>query len=142
VAAGGTAPYSFTISAGALPAGLALSANGVLSGTPTEGGSFTFTVQATDASTFASTQNYGFTATAPTFAFGPASLATPQVGASYSDNIAATGATAPYTLTISAGTLPAGLTLAADGTLGGTPTEGGSFSFTVQATDSSTGTGP
>ncbi|NCT70123.1 MAG: autotransporter domain-containing protein [Xanthomonadaceae bacterium] len=40
------------------------------------------------------------------------------------------------------GALPAGLTLASNGTLSGTPTAGGSFSFTVTASDSSTGAGP
>src|SRR5206468_3328437 len=126
--------------------GLTLAADGTLSGTPTEGGSFTFTVQATDSSTgtgpFSQSKAYSQTRRAPTIALGPASLATAQVGMSYSDTIAATGGTAPYTYAVSSGTLPAGLTLAADGTLSGTPTEGGSFSFTVQATDSSTGTGP
>jgi hypothetical protein len=46
---GGRAPYIFTVSDGALPPGLDLSAGGVLSGTPTGGGSFEFTVRGTDA---------------------------------------------------------------------------------------------
>ncbi|UOQ72763.1 Ig-like domain-containing protein [Hymenobacter cellulosilyticus] len=49
-ASGGTAPYSFAISAGALPTGLTLSAGGTLAGTPTTSGTFNFTVRATDAS--------------------------------------------------------------------------------------------
>jgi subtilase family serine protease len=49
-AVGGTAPYSFSVSSGALPAGLALSTAGVLSGTPALAGSFTFTVTASDSS--------------------------------------------------------------------------------------------
>ena len=50
VSVGGTAPYTYAVSSGALPAGLALSAAGVLSGTPAAAGSFTFTVTATDSS--------------------------------------------------------------------------------------------
>src|SRR5580658_2789773 len=48
-AAGGTAPYTFSVSQGPLPAGLTLSSAGVLSGTPTANGSFGFILQATDA---------------------------------------------------------------------------------------------
>jgi subtilase family serine protease len=50
VSVGGTAPYTYAVSNGALPAGFALSAAGVLSGTPTAAGSFTFTITATDSS--------------------------------------------------------------------------------------------
>jgi hypothetical protein len=45
---GGTAPYSFAVTGGSLPAGLALAANGTLSGTPTASGTFTFTASVTD----------------------------------------------------------------------------------------------
>ena len=54
----------------------------------------------------------------------------------------ASGGTAPYSYTVTAGALPTGMTLSAAGALGGTPTAFGIFSFTVTATDSSTGTGP
>jgi hypothetical protein len=47
-ASGGTAPYAYAVTAGALPAGLALGAGGVLSGTPAAAGTFTFTAAATD----------------------------------------------------------------------------------------------
>jgi uncharacterized protein (TIGR03437 family) len=56
-AAGGTGPYQFTISAGALPFGLTLSPKGMISGTPTSPGAFSFVVTVTDAN--------GATATAP-----------------------------------------------------------------------------
>ncbi|HEY6401242.1 MAG TPA: Ig domain-containing protein, partial [Blastocatellia bacterium] len=47
-AMGGTAPFTFTVSSGALPPGLTLSSAGAISGTPTAAGSFSFTVQALD----------------------------------------------------------------------------------------------
>lgn len=50
-ASGGTAPYTYAVTAGALPGGLTLTGAGVLSGTPTATGSFNFTVTATDSST-------------------------------------------------------------------------------------------
>ncbi|MGJ7902800.1 autotransporter domain-containing protein, partial [Lysobacter sp. 1R34A] len=58
---GGTAPYTFAVSAGALPAGLSLSNAGVLSGTPTAAGSFNFTVQATSNNGFSGTRAYTLT---------------------------------------------------------------------------------
>jgi hypothetical protein len=50
VASGGTALYSFSWAAGSLPPGLSLSSAGLLSGTPTAGGTYTFTIQAADSS--------------------------------------------------------------------------------------------
>src|SRR6185295_14863809 len=47
-ASGGTAPYTFAVTSGTLPAGLTLTTGGVLSGTPTTAGSSTVTITATD----------------------------------------------------------------------------------------------
>ncbi|WP_198598423.1 putative Ig domain-containing protein, partial [Mangrovicella endophytica] len=52
IASGGTAPYGYAVTAGALPAGVTLSTGGTLSGTPTAVGTFNFTVTATDANSF------------------------------------------------------------------------------------------
>ncbi|WP_059437674.1 Ig-like domain-containing protein, partial [Anaeromyxobacter sp. PSR-1] len=48
-ATGGTPPYAWTVTAGALPPGLALAASGAISGTPTASGTFAFTATVTDA---------------------------------------------------------------------------------------------
>jgi len=51
VASGGTAPYTYTLASGSLPAGLSLNpATGLLSGAPLQPGLFNFTIRATDAS--------------------------------------------------------------------------------------------
>jgi hypothetical protein len=50
VGSGGTGPYSFGVTAGALPAGVTLTAGGQLAGTPTTAGSSSFTIRGTDAS--------------------------------------------------------------------------------------------
>ena len=49
--AGGTAPYTWSIKAGALPSGLKLSSTGKITGTPSKSGTFSFTVGVTDSST-------------------------------------------------------------------------------------------
>ena len=61
----------------------------------------------------------------------PASLPNATVGATYNQTVTASGGTAPYGYVIAGGNLPAGLTLSAAGVLSGTPTAGGSFTFTV-----------
>lgn len=60
-ASGGTAPYTYAVSSGSLPTGLSLSSGGSLTGTPSAGGTFPFTVQATDALSFTGSRNYSIT---------------------------------------------------------------------------------
>ncbi|MBL4779800.1 putative Ig domain-containing protein [Ralstonia sp.] len=141
-AANGTAPYTYAVTAGALPAGLSLNTSGFLSGTPTAGGTFNFTITTTDANSFTASRAYSVTIGAPTVTVNPAAATSAQVTTAYSQTFTATGGTAPYTYAVTTGTLPAGLSLnASTGVLSGTPTTLGSSSFTVRATDSSTGTG-
>lgn len=145
-ASGGTGPYSFSITAGAVPAGLTLSAAGVLSGTPTAAGNFNFTATATESSPFpgpfSGSRSYAMAVAAPTLALAPTTLPDGTRTVAYpSTSLTASGGTAPYTYAVTAGALPGGLTLTSAGVLSGTPTATGPFNFTVTATDSSTGTG-
>ncbi|MEW6211010.1 MAG: putative Ig domain-containing protein [Acidobacteriota bacterium] len=70
------------------------------------------------------------------------SLASGTVGAAYSQTLAATGGTTPYSWSLAAGSgpLPTGLTLNSNGTITGTPSVAGTFNFTVQVNDSASGT--
>ncbi|NKJ23375.1 putative Ig domain-containing protein [Dyella sp. SG609] len=146
-ATGGTAPYSYTIASGSLPAGITLASNGTLSGTPTAGGTFNFTVTATDSSTgtgpFSATSGaLTLTVNAPSITLAPASLPNATVAGSYSQNVTASGGTSAYTYAVTAGSLPPGLSLSSSGAITGTPTGAGAYNLTITATDSSTGTGP
>ena len=140
-------PYSYTFTAtgtptptfsntGVLPAGLTLSPEGVLSGTPTTGGSFDFTVTASNG--VASPAEAPVTITVddlPAFtAFTPTDA---SVGTAYSYQFTATGYPAP-TFTVPSSDLPPGLTLSPEGLLSGTPTAAGDYSFTVTASNSVT----
>lgn len=136
-ATGGRMPYTWSLAAGALPAGVTLTAaTGLLNGTPTTAGTSNFTIRATDASGTAVTQALSIVVTAP-LAISTATLPGGSVGTAYSSTLAATGGTAPYTWSLAAGSLPAGLSLnAATGAITGTPTAGGTVSFTARVTDS------
>ncbi len=140
-ASGGNGSYTFSAS-GNLPPGLSLSPSGLLAGTPNSAGTFNFTVTAKDGLNYSGNQTYSVTIGAPTLAITPANLPAATAEAAYSQTIVASGGTAPYTYAISAGALPAGLSInATSGVLSGTPTAAGNFNFNVRATDSSTGTG-
>lgn len=246
VATGGAAPYTFSLQSGALPPGLALAANGAITGTPTNSGSFLFTVKVVDSSTgvgagaqatysldvgappppvaepravtvaiqpgpngssaeidlsdavqyasgiqitrqpmhgaltvdgfkvtytpvpgyfgedsfdyvavpiannpaarMARAAPAGATVTLtiapPTLAFDQTTLPAGDTAAVYGQTLTVSGGTAPYSYAVTAGTLPAGISLSPGGVLSGTPTSGGVFNLTITATDSSTGTGP
>ncbi len=137
-ASGGTAPYVFAVVSGVPPAGLTLSTGGVLSGIPTSSGSFTFTVRATDSIGCFGDQIYTIIINAtncPTITVSPLTLPAANAGTPYNQTITASGGTAPYTFTVTSGSLPPALTLSSSGTLSGTPTTPGSYTFTVTATD-------
>jgi hypothetical protein len=140
-ASGGSAPYVFTISSGALPTGLLLnSTTGAITGSPTAAGTFNFTITATDTSGCSGTRPYSINianAGCSVILLSPATLPPGQVGAAYSQAIIASGGSPAYGYTVSSGTLPAGLTLhSSTGVLDGVPLLPGVFSFTIRATDS------
>jgi uncharacterized repeat protein (TIGR01451 family) len=138
---GGTSPYRFATFGGTLPAGLTLSSAGTLSGTLGAAGSFTFTVAGLDAMGCAGLQTYTLNIACDTITVLPSALATGTVGLAYSQTLTATGGIAPHSFAVTGGTLPGGLVLDNAGTLSGSPTNAGTFAFTVTATDTVSCTG-
>jgi hypothetical protein len=136
VAGGGTLPYSWSITVGALPAGLGLNTGtGAISGTPSAAGTFNFTVTVTDGLAQTSFKALSI-AVNPAVSVTTTSLPGGQVGASYNASVAATGGTLPYSWGITVGALPAGLGLnSGTGAISGTPSASGTFNFTVNVTD-------
>ena len=143
-ATGGVSPYSWSVS-GTLPAGLSLSTAGVISGTPTAAGTSTFTVTVTDTRGTTATRSLSITVSAPsaTLAITTTSLPAATRNTAYSQKLAATGGTTPYTWSVSSGSLPRGLSLGSStGVISGTPTRTGTSTFTirVRAANGSTAT--
>ncbi|MCC7203175.1 MAG: putative Ig domain-containing protein, partial [Nitrospirae bacterium] len=135
-AAGGKTPYSWAISAGALPAGLTLnSATGAISGTPAAAGTSNFTARVTDANGATANQALSITVYAA-LSVTTASLADGTVNLAYSQTLATSGGKSPLTWSITSGVLPAGVSLdSGTGVISGTPTAGGTSNFTVQVVD-------
>ena len=134
-ASGGTTPYTWSVNAGTLPPGLSLSSAGVLAGTPTTAGSYPFTVNVVDANNGIATASITLVVSSGLVLSFTAPPNT-DVGIGYSDTLTATGGTGPNTWSVSAGSLPAGITLnASTGALAGTATTAGTSSFTIKVTD-------
>lgn len=141
-ASGGASPYSYAVTSGSLPAGLSLnSGTGAITGTPTIPGTSGFTVTATDANGCTGSQAYSVVIACPTITLSPASLPGGKVSVAYSQSVTASGGTAAYTYAVTSGSLPTGLSMSAGGAITGTPTTGGSFTFSVTATDANGCTG-
>ncbi len=135
--------YSWAIASGStLPAGLSLSAAGVVSGSPTAAGSPSFAVTVTDSAQNTASATLTITIKAGVSIVTGATLPTAYVGANYSQALAATGGSgAGYSWAVASGsTLPAGLSLSTAGVLSGKPTAAGTPSFGVTVTDSAQNT--
>ncbi len=111
-----------SVTSGVLPTGLTLSAAGLLSGTPTQSGSFPVTLTATNGTLPNATQTSPSSVNAPP-AITSANNTTFTVGSAGSFTVTMTGFPAP-TVSVTAGTLPAGVTLTPAGLLSGTPDPG------------------
>ena len=136
-ASGGTAPYAFSVTSGALPPDLMLSSGGVLSGTPTGGGTFSFTVRAFDANECSGSRSYTLSITGGcgSITISPSVLFEGFVGVAYNRALHGAGGIAPYRFSVTSGSLPSGLDLSPGGVVSGTPTTPGTYTFRIRAVD-------
>jgi hypothetical protein len=141
-ASGGTTPYSWSVASGSLPPGITLgSSTGALVGTPSASGTFSFSIGVQDSSSTSqhATQalSISIAPAVSTVHISTSSLPAGAVQVAYSAALSATGGTAPYTWSLTGGTLAPGLALSsATGAITGTPTQAGSFLFTATVKDS------
>lgn len=139
--------YNWSQTGGTLPGSLSLYSGGqfdTLSGTPTHGGTFTFTVQVNDGGSNTTNQQVSVT-NSNAVQITTTTLPNGTNGAGYSLPLQASygvpfSGPSPYGWSLLSGSLPGNLNLNMNGLLSGTPTNSGLFSFTVQVTDSLGGT--
>jgi uncharacterized protein (TIGR03437 family) len=139
-AAGGSGSYTFTGSG--FPSGLSISSAGTITGTTTTTGTATISITVTDSNHVTSTSQFSMTVSASPINVTTTSLPGGAVGIPYpTQTLGASGGSQSYTWTLAGGALPAGVTLSTAGAIAGTPTQGGSFSFTAKATDTNGASG-
>ena len=129
-------PFTWSVLSGQVPPGLAVGTGGVISGTPTTAGSFTFTLKAAlvDGRSDTKTQTINVRDAVKVTGTGLAG-ARSEVSVPFEATVTATGGTGTFTWTLGGGSLPAGVTLAPSGAISGTPQQAGRFAFTATATD-------
>jgi hypothetical protein len=132
---GGTGGFTWAVIDGALPPGLALgAATGILSGTPTEAGSWSFTARALSAGALGRAR-FRVDVVEPVRITSDSVRPPARLGGAYADSLRAAGALGSYTWSVAAGGVPAGLALdGVTGVLSGTATQEGIHRFTVAAT--------
>lgn len=141
-ARGGSYPYSWSISSGSLPPGLALDPNGYLSGRPESEGSWNATLMVKDQTNNIATQEIRMIViSSPVIA--TSTLPIGFVGVPYSVTPSVSGGIPPYSWSINYGDLPVGLSLDTDsGKISGTPTEKVSKWIYLEVTDADRVKGP
>ncbi|HKG23483.1 MAG TPA: putative Ig domain-containing protein, partial [Blastocatellia bacterium] len=141
-AVGGNSPYTWELTSGALPAGVALSDSGVISGRPLAPGEFDFEVQVRDQSgqSIRKSLSIDVDPASQLTILNQTLLPPAAVGVPYSVELKAISGNAPYTWSkkkkAKFGAFPAGITLSSQGILSGTPTTQGMANFTITVRDS------
>jgi hypothetical protein len=139
---GGVAPFTWSLASGStLPPGLSLSSDGTISGTPTEGGPFNFTVQIADSGNppVPASANVSLTVVVLPLSITTLSLQNGTVDTMYSQSLQATGGIPPYSWSMASGSLPSWATLnPTTGEISGIPGTTGTADFKIQVADSET----
>ena len=103
VVEGGTAPFTYSIQSGQLPAGLSLNpSSGVVSGTPTTAGTYTFTSKVVDSNGNSDTVTCTITVSGQPLNLecGLCGTNSAKVGSAYSATLAVSGGKAPFTYSV------------------------------------------
>ncbi len=134
--ANGTPDFTWRLCGGALPPGMELQPNGLLTGTPTTAATFRFVAAVFDAAGESAGHKFSLRIepeASPQIL--TENLPNGTVGLDYVQVLEATGTAEPYEWSLTGGELPPGITLQRQGLLGGLPTTPGLYNFTVTVTD-------
>lgn len=142
---GGVGTLTWKQTGGTLPPGVSLSTGGILQGTPTATGTYSFTVSVTDSSSpqrVAASGSLAITVVAPQLAITTTTLPNGTEGVPYSASILTSGGTPPISFSVTQTNFPPGLTITqppastTSDTLAGTPTLAGVYNFLEAVADS------
>jgi putative Ig domain-containing protein len=138
----GCLPHHLSVGQGQLPPGLQLTQlndhTGLVSGVATDPGVYSAWIYLKDCANKTAETLFTFEVFVRRWGIATTSLPTAATGSPYSFKLAGTGIPSTVTWEVTTGALPAGLTLAQDGTISGTPTGSGSSTFMVKGTAQST----
>ncbi|MDY7225008.1 putative Ig domain-containing protein [Hyalangium rubrum] len=135
-ATGGKPPLTYAISGDPLPPGLVLEPSGAIRGTPSTHGTSAVAFVVTDAHGVVKRAPFTLEVRPPPLSINPPPLSDSYRGSPLSITFTGSGGVLPYRWSQLSGTWPPGTTLGNEGVLSGTPTTPGTFTFTVQLTDS------
>jgi putative Ig domain-containing protein len=143
----GCVPYVRFKSVGSLPPGLTLSTDGLIGGTPTQAGEWTFWIEMQDIPSWEggvfwcgddkSTEKQFSVTVNPGISIVQNAL-NPKVtflNKPYSFQLSASGVSSAQTWSVKSGALPSGMTIGSNGVVSGTPTAAGDFTFVIQVSD-------
>ncbi len=134
----GCLPHHLVIVSGAIPPGLKLTQldnhTGLVDGIATEAGTFSVWLAVKDCDNKSAEALFTFDVWARRWAIATDSLPSAAVGSPYSSTLVGNGIKSNVTWAVTAGALPAGLTLSKDGVISGAPSAPGTATFTVNAT--------
>lgn len=135
LSSGGTAPYTWSLTGGAVPAGMVLNpATGSIGGAPERSGIFNFTLTVRDSQAKTASQSFTLTVTGAKITTSPV-LPTGELSDDYTLTLSTSSSTTTYVWTLASGTLPPGLTLFSNGVISGKPLFPGTTTFSVRATE-------
>lgn len=134
-AAGGQAPYQWSVTNVSADAGLTVAANGSFTVKPAKKGTYPAAIVVRDGAGASASRTISFVATDSTLSLACPAVTSFQLGVSASDRFILTGGLAPYRLTLVSGALPAGFELSSNGNFTVRSLETGTYNAQLQAVD-------
>ena len=133
-ATGGIGAYKWTVVSGSLPTGASLSSAGVITGTLTQTGTYTFKVRAEDTCEIPGEKQLSIRVNPPP-SISSATMPPATINTPYDRAVPVVDGSGTMIFVITDGVAPPGTELQLSGQLTGTPSQIGVFPFTVRVTD-------
>lgn len=139
-ATGGVGPHTWSMASGTLPPGINMSSTGLVSGTPTQTGSYVFVARVDDPTEMVVERQFTLRINPPP-SIAAALMPDATRDTSYDRVVPVVDGSGTMTFALTGGATPPGTALDANGRVSGTPTQTGDYSFSVRVTDGRGATG-